>query len=368
MQEIRQTKAFDARPPSPNNSDFPLRGLAIVFNSLTLDVGRILAASIIFYFHVGLFRHCPLSAYGEYAVEYFVILSGVSYILFSTTKPSTAAELFNFIKRRLASLFPAFFLVNVVLYLGSYCYPSVLGRPYSFLEFLASTTGTSMYWGWKFMSTVMWFMPFIIQVYLLIPLVDRCARRINPVVLLLVAFCLSCLFSQIVPFFVHENRAATLVCKNWSPIFRLPEVCLGVILGHSVLARCDYWKGIIAVAVFGILSALASLYLSDDVFWFVYMPWGGFVVPVIILGASPLISPLLRAANTKLIRLLGLSSFFFYLIHTAPLAAIAHCLGNRISVWITYYLACWLCAVGFTLVFARVKRLVEVRLLESKKI
>ena len=242
VQNIRPTTAFVVLQKPPKKTDAPLKGLAVVFNSVTMDVGRILAASVIYYFHVGLFRHCPLSTFGEFAVEYFVILSGVSYILFTSTKPSTPSEYFKYIKKRLTSLFPVFCVVNVVFYLGSFYHPSELGRPYRFVEFLASTTGVSMYLGWKYMSGVMWFMPFIMQVYLLIPLVDWWARRLNPIILLLVAFCLSCLFAHMVPFFVKEDLAAKLVCKNWSPIFRLPEVCVGVIVGRSALMHCDFGR------------------------------------------------------------------------------------------------------------------------------
>ncbi len=72
-----------------------------------------------------------------------------------------------------------------------------------------------------------------------------------------------------------------------------------------------------------------------------------------------MISPMLRSTNAKIIRLLGLSSFFFYLFHAAPMAAIFNRFGNQISIWVSYYLACWFVAVGFTLVFARVKNRFE---------
>jgi peptidoglycan/LPS O-acetylase OafA/YrhL len=356
MQNIHPTTDSFVQPMPLKDFNAPLKNPNPVFNSMTVDVGRILAASAIFYFHVGLFQQCPLSAYGNFAVEYFVILSGISYILFSSTKPSTPAEYFKYVKSRLASLFPVFFLVNLILYLGSFYHSSVLGRPYSFVEFLASTTGASMYLGWKYMSTVMWFMPFIMQVYLLIPLVDWLARRLNPVVLLLAAFGLSCLLTQMVPFFVKDDTAAKFVCKNWSPIFRLPEVCVGIILGRSVLMRCDWWRGMLAAAGFGILSLLVSLWPTANFISHIYMPWSGFMVPVILFGISALLSPMLHVANTRIIRLLGLSSFFFYLIHAAPIAAIDSRLGNHIFVWSSYYLVCWFVSVGFTLLFARVKK------------
>ena len=79
-----------------------------VINSRTLDIGRILGASTIFYFHIGLSGRYPLSSYGEYAVEYFVMLAGIAYILFSRSKPSVPSEYFDYMKKRLASLFPMF--------------------------------------------------------------------------------------------------------------------------------------------------------------------------------------------------------------------------------------------------------------------
>jgi hypothetical protein len=115
----------------------------------------------------------------------------------------------------------------------------------------------------------------------------------------------------------------------------------------------------LAAAVFGILSLSISRLTSANVISHIYMPWSGFMVPVILSGTAALISPLLRSANAKIIRLLGLSSFFFYLFHAAPMAAISSRFGSQISVWVSYYLACWFFAVGFTLVFARVKNRFE---------
>jgi peptidoglycan/LPS O-acetylase OafA/YrhL len=323
-----------------------------------MDIGRVLGASAIFYFHIGLFSgHCPLSNYGEFAVEYFVILAGIAYILFSRSKPSTPSEYFDYMKRRLASLFPMFLLVNLAIYLGSFLFPSPLGRPFRFIEFIASAAGASQYVGWKYMSTVMWFMPFIIQAYLLFPLIDWTARRVNPVVLVLMAFGLSYLLAQTVPLFVKSDLQARLVCKNWSPVFRLPEVCVGVILGRIALNRRGYWGGALAVAVYGILSLLFSLKLLANTHSFFYMPWSGFMVPAVLFGASALLSPVLRSTNAKWIRLLGLSSFPFFLLHAAPLAALGRRFHDQAAVWVAYYLAGWLIAIALTQLLTQAKNL-----------
>jgi peptidoglycan/LPS O-acetylase OafA/YrhL len=326
-----------------------------VINSRTLDIGRILGASTIFYFHIGLSGRYPLSSYGEYAVEYFVMLAGIAYILFSRSKPSGPSEYFDYMKKRLAALFPMFLLVNLVIYLGGFLYPSSLGRPFRFIEFLASAAGVSQYFGWKYMSTVMWFMPFIMQVYLLFPLVDWTARRVNPVVLVLIAFGLSYLLAQAAPLLVKSDFQLRLVCKNWSPVFRLPEVCVGIILGRIVLTRRGHWSGILAVAVYGILSLPVCLLPPANTRSLFYMPWGGFVVPAVLFGASALLSPVLRATNAKWVRVLGLSSFPFFLLHAAPLTAISRRFQDQATVWVAYYLACWLVAIALTLFLAQAK-------------
>jgi len=60
--------------------------------SKTADFGRILAASVIFYYHVGKLTHYPYFEVGEYAVGFFVILSGVAYTAFSQTKVNSPSD------------------------------------------------------------------------------------------------------------------------------------------------------------------------------------------------------------------------------------------------------------------------------------
>ncbi len=344
---------------TPTNPGSLLETLGGIFSSRTMDIGRILGASAIFYFHVGLYSgHYPFSSYGEFAVEYFVIIAGIAYILFSKSKPSKPSEYFDYMKKRIASLFPMFLLVNLAIYIGSFlCPSSSMGRPFKFIEFLASAIGASQYFGWKYMSTVMWFMPFIMQAYLLFPLIDWTARRVSPVVLVLVAFGLSYLLAQTVPLLVKSDFKAMLICKNWSPVFRLPEVCVGIILGRIVLTRHGHGRGILAVAVYGILSLFASLLAPAITRPFYYMPWGGFVVPAVLFGASALLSSMLRAANAKRVRLLGFSSFPFFLLHAASLTTLSRRFHDQTAVWVAYYFVCWLIAIALTLLLAQAKNL-----------
>jgi peptidoglycan/LPS O-acetylase OafA/YrhL len=297
----------------------------------------------------------PFSSYGEKAVEYFILLAGITYGLFSRSKVSWPAGYFAYLRKRLAALFPMFLLINVIIYLSSFYHPSPLGRPFHFVEFLASSAGVSLYLHWKYMSTVMWFMPFILQVYMLLPLVDWMARRVSPVALILLAFGVSCLLAQAVPFLVKSEMEAGLVCKNWSPVFRLPEVCVGIILGRLALRRSGYGPTVWAVAVFGILSWSVTRLESANLLSLVYLPWNGFLVSVVLFTAAMIFS-WFCPAQARWLRVLGLASFPFYLLHAAPVAAISQRFHNQTAIWAAYFLACWIFVVGLTLMLERTRR------------
>jgi peptidoglycan/LPS O-acetylase OafA/YrhL len=320
-----------------------------LFSSAALDLGRVLAASVIFYFHVGLFSSLPLSFYCEKAVEYFVILAGVTYLLFSRPPAPGAGGYFAYIKRRLAALLPMFLLVNVLLYAGGFVFASELGRHFRFVEFLASASGISLYLHWKYMSTVMWFMPFIVQVYLLLPWIDWLARRWHPVTLMLVAFGSSALLAQTIAHFIHPSLEAGLIYKNWSPLFRLPEVCLGIILGRAALQPEGGKATLLAVGLYGLLP-FAAVWLTP-----LYLPEAGFVVPLILFGAAGVLTWRWQRLPAHWLRRWGTASFPFFLIHAAPLATLSHRFHNHLVVWLAYYIVCWLGAVGMTLVWERFK-------------
>jgi peptidoglycan/LPS O-acetylase OafA/YrhL len=157
------------------------------------------------------------------------------------------------------------------------------------------------------------------------------------------------------PCLVKSEWTLRLVCKNWSPIFRLPEVCAGLILARAVLTPGQSRAGMLALLVFGGLSFAASSLKSAGVGLLVYLPWGGFIVPLVIFFMSGLISPAFRAVKPGWFRLLGLASFPFFLFHAAPLIAISHRFGNHPLIWALYFVACWVFALGLTLVITHGK-------------
>jgi peptidoglycan/LPS O-acetylase OafA/YrhL len=330
-----------------------------VFDSRATDVARILASAAIFYYHIGLFGGYPLFRFGEYAVEYFVILSGVSFVLFSQAKPARPSEYWDYLKKRFRSLFPMYLLINLLVFLASFVHAPARAEPVDLPGFLASVAGVSGFLGWHFMTKPMWFIPFIMQVYLLLPLLDWTLRRVNPMVVVLLAAAFSFLLALwAMDSFQLTDLQRCNICKNWSPLFRLPEVCVGVILGRMMQPGSSRrWPGVAAILLYGLLAWLAGLPQRGIVFTFFYLPWNGFLVPLILFGLTLACVPVFAPLGTQWLRLLGLSTFPFFLLQCAPLAIIKHAFGDRLVVWLILFLACWLMAIACTVAVAKVVRL-----------
>ena len=217
-----------------------------------VDLGRALAVTAIFYFHVGVNTHYPLSQYGHFAVGFFIVLAGVAYLCFSRTHVTDHGSYFRYFGDRLLALFPVFIIVNLLIFAASYVYPSGLGRPYTLVELILSSLGLSQYFGYRYLSVVMWFVPFILQVYLLLPLIEWLLSRIQPVIVLIAAFLLS--FALMIPVCVYFPIRPGRFAVNWSPIFRLPEVVLGVFLGMLFSQRARFPGVIVFFAVYIVAS------------------------------------------------------------------------------------------------------------------
>lgn len=354
-------KIDDATPPLAGGhaQDKPW----FVLDSRALDVSRILASAAIFYYHIGLYCHVSLSLYAEQAVEYFIFLAGISYVLFSKAKPSRFAEFADYLFKRFISIFPVYLLINLGIYLGSFLHASNLGRPFSVLEFLSSTAGISQYIGWRYMTTPMWFIPFIMQVYLLLPLVDWILQRTNAIMVILAATGISYLLVLWLTVSIHTDSNYLLqICKCGSPIFRLPDVCVGVILGRIMLPGArGRLTGLAAILLFGFLSWLSGLTRDKLILEMFHLPFSGFVTPGILYGLTFICLPIFSLMGTRLLRLLGRATLPFFLIQCPALIAVSHKFGQYPVIWVAYFFICWILAVGITVGLDWVTKKIEWR-------
>jgi peptidoglycan/LPS O-acetylase OafA/YrhL len=349
--------------------------------SAIIDLCRALAVSAIFYFHVGKNTRWPLSQYGHYSVGFFVVLAGVAYLCFSRTHVSDWRSYGPYFRDRLWALFPIFLAVNLLLFAASYVYPSGLGRPYTWVELVLSSLGLSQYFGYRPLSVVMWFVPFILQVYLLLPVVHWLLGRVKPVLAMLASFVISFGLAIVVCRYFPDK--AEEICVNWSPIFRLPEVVLGVYLGMvlrrepglvatakgtfpfsptNASRRCPRklgqssnlrWRG---EGVFSAVYAAAS-FCQMEVGGRLAMPetvadltWAGLIVGVLVtVAAIMLFAALNRTARIESFRWLGNAAFPFFLIHGVAIRFLYAKYGQNILVWAVYFLVCWLISVAMAM-------------------
>jgi hypothetical protein len=124
---------------------------------------------------------------------------------------------------------------------------------------------------------------------------------------------------------------------------------VGVILGRMMLPGANRrWMGLAAILLFGFLSWLSGLPQQGLVFTIFYLPWSGFVTPLVLFGLTFLCLPVFSLMNPGFLRLLGRSTLPFFLLHCVPLLAIEHAFGQRLPVWLGYFLLCWLMAIACT--------------------
>ena len=317
------------------------------------NVARIIGASAVFYYHVGLVTQYRFSEWGEYAVATFILISGIAYACFSSVQPHDLPSFNRYVATRIKAIFPMFIALNGLIFLASFLYPSALGRPFSILEFFLSSTGLSQYFGFRYVSKVMWFIPFILQAYLLFPLITSLLNRISAVWIILIGFAVSLSASALV--FRYFPQSALGICRNWSVIFRLPETCMGIVIGTTILQRRDLKGGLAALGLFAVASLVLATVVSsrfEQAAYILSLPWRGLVVTsgiaALATAAAQVVTPR-RAVDWS--RLLGTASFPFFLIHGVAILFVYHRAGTAPGAWLCYFVFCWVEAIVFTLAF-----------------
>ncbi len=120
--------------------------------SEVIDFGRIIAASLVYYYHIGNVTHYPLAQWGTEAIVFFIIAAGVVFKVFSSTRVVDPGSYGRYMLQRLKSILPPFVIVNIAIFATSYILPSRLGRPFSFWELFLSCLGLSQYFGDRYLS------------------------------------------------------------------------------------------------------------------------------------------------------------------------------------------------------------------------
>ena len=152
---------------------------------------------------------------------------------------------------------------------------------------------------------------------------------------------------------------ASEICSSWSPVFRLPEVVLGVFLGMALSGRTTMWKNAGFLSVYAIASfcLLESSRLYAIPHAVLTLPLGGLVLGVLIAATAVLLFVALSwSTKIRSFRLLGNASFPLFLIHGVAIRFIYAKFGANVLAWLGYYLVCWCISIILTLVDRQLRK------------
>jgi peptidoglycan/LPS O-acetylase OafA/YrhL len=312
--------------------------------SVSIDLIRIIAASSIFYFHVGIWTGWPGFKWGEYATSMFIGLAGFCALRYSATDFSQPLRQFwrRYVLGRFKAIYPTFALIALVLFICSFFYaPNKIGRHYSLLELGLNLLVVNQFVGVDYLTGPMWFVPFILQVYVFLPPLTKLGARWWMIAgaFLASGMCCALVFSLNPP-------QATHICLEWSPLFRLPEVAAGLILGRACRRADVFWLGILYAACAALAALLCLVWPPASVI--ALLPLRGAAVSLgIIVAARAVAAGLQPVAARPLLALMGRAAFPFFLLHAAGIHFVLQLAGRKPILWVAYFVACWIGSVAF---------------------
>jgi len=317
-----------------------------------VDFLRILSASALFYWHVGLSTGWPLAVLSSWSTGVFVTTSAFCAVRFSRHRKGLHEGSFtatrNFLVDRFVAVYPAYAIITLLIFAGSFLHPATgHSAAFSLPELGVNLLMVNPYVGVDFFSAPMWFIPFIFQVYLLIPILCRCHGW--PVLGMTISTVVS-IFSCWLAYHVAP-REAEEICRTWSPIFRLTPVFLGVALGMlSSVSLVPRILGAFAMCSVGELM-LAPVF--PEMSHTLRRPAQGLVAFLVLGFVAFLLARTIKHAPSVQwwTTLLGQASFPFFITHAVMISFVWTRFGNNVPLWLGYFLLCWMGSAIFALFY-----------------
>jgi len=346
-------------PPAQRTSSAPPSARKAKSRSLEIDVLRILCATFLFYFHVGIVTHWPLYAYATYASGTFIALAGYCAVRYSRHREAllrpTIAGVSRYFFDRFLAVYPAYAAITLAVFAGSFLYPAVGHQGhFTVTELICNLLMINQYIGMEYFTAMMWFVPFVLQLYLLVPLLSLIARRFSWQGLIACSV-VSLLASMVV--YGIAPLAGSEVCKDWSPLFRLAPAFLGVACGIATSTA--------------IVPGLLVLWLACSASRLLLLPWWPGLQPTIfrslysaamfpaLLGIAWVIARQLQRCPDglkKIVTLLSQATLPFFLGHGILIHFLWSRFGSNPSIWVAYFVFCWLWSILFTIAYLHVVR------------
>jgi len=256
-------------------------------------------------------------------------------------------EAWLFFADRFVAIYPAYVIITILIFAGSFLHPAIGHvKAFSIQDLLINLLMINAYVGADFFSDPMWFIPFILQVYVLIPFLCRLLRWPKTALVLTAAVSvLACVLT----YRMAPHQAAE-ICRTWSPIFRLPPVFLGVALGILPWSLSPQIVMTFAICVTG---ETALMFVFPDMQLTLFRQMQGLIALVVLTPLAFLLARLSRAIPSAewWTTLFGQASFPFFITHSVLVSFIWNRVGNAVAVWLTYFVVCWVGAAGFALLY-----------------
>jgi peptidoglycan/LPS O-acetylase OafA/YrhL len=254
---------------------------------------------------------------------------------------------------RFKAVYPTFAIISILLFAASFiCPPRKTGFHYSPSDIAANLLMISDYAGKPWMTEPMWFVPFVLQIYLILPFLTRMPMRLPalPAAFLVSGGACAAVFA------LHPAHPCDPehICRTWSPIFRLQEVVFGCALARAQsLAKAV--PVVVAYAVCCILYALMAMQFPEAA-QTLLLPLDGGLVFLVLAAVVSAILPLLKGRDSRFISLLGRASFPFFLLHGPWIPVVSAKFGRNILAWILCFVLCWAAAVLLMLALEKIMR------------
>jgi peptidoglycan/LPS O-acetylase OafA/YrhL len=320
--------------------------------AVPIDLLRILAASCIFYVHAGLFINLPLYLWGDCAVATFIYLTAFCTVRYSK---QASGRLVPYWMSRFKTIYPTFAVICVIIFAASFVFkPAKMASHYSAADLVLNLLLIADYVGRPWLTEPMWFIPFVLQVYLILPFLVKIPVRWHFLPLSFIISAAACaVVYTLVPTDLYR---AYSICRDWSPLFRLPEVLIGCLVGRALVASAAavpilVYAGCCALA----LGLTTSLHSPAAPFALLYCK--DVIVFVVLAALVFAIRPFIPANWAGTIGLLGKASFPFFLLHGTGMSIVSRKFGPGLAAWLAYFVLCWLVSIVFVASESMIKNL-----------
>lgn len=332
--------------------------------SVEIDLLRIFCASLLFYYHTGIAAKWPFYEYATFASGTFIALAGYCAVRYSrysaALRNPSIRNVAQYFFDRFLSVYPAYAAITLILFAGSYFYPARgESGPFTLPELACNLLMINQYVGMRYFTEPMWFVPFILQLYLLMPALYFLAARLSG---LGIAVCSLASLAACIAVHCIDPVHTGMICKNWSPVFRLAPAFLGIASGMYPSA--------------GLLAFLLLAWLACSGARFAVLPWFpgleavffrsfySAIAFVLLLGPALVTSRVIERCGRltrNMVELMGKATLPFFLSHGMMIHFLWTRFGKAPAIWVAYFVACWIWSILFTIAYIRVLKVLRQR-------